>query len=56
MAYATLGNAYESQGDDAKAIKYHTQALAIAKEVGDQAGESRAYMTLGNEYFLKGTM
>jgi hypothetical protein len=38
MAYANLGNAYWSQGDFSKAIKYHGQDLAIAKEVGDRAG------------------
>jgi len=27
-----LGNAYDSQGDFSKAIKYHAQDLAIAKE------------------------
>ena len=30
-----------------KAIKYHAQHLAIAKEVGDRAGEGRAYGNLG---------
>ena len=39
--------AYESQGDVSKAIKYHTQHLAIAKEVGDRAGEGTAYANLG---------
>ena len=32
----------------AKAIAYHQQELAIAKEVGDLAGVGRAY--LGNAY------
>ena len=41
QGYGNLGIAYESQGDYAKAIKYHTQDLAIAKEVGDRAGEVR---------------
>ena len=42
--------------DFSKAIEYHTQCLAIAKEVGDRAGECRAYHNLGtghmhlNEY------
>ena len=35
-----------SQGT-AKAIKYHTQDLAIAKEVGDRAGEGKTYGNLG---------
>ena len=56
MAYGNLGNAYRSLGDFAKAIEYQTQDLAIAKEVGDRAGECRAYANLGtghmhlNEY------
>ena len=41
-AYGNLGNAYQSQGDYyAKAIGYHTQCFAIAKEVGDRAGEGK---------------
>ena len=36
--------------DFSKAIEYHTQCLAIAKEVGDRAGEGRAYGSLGNAY------
>jgi len=35
-APAVLGNAYGSQWDFAKAIEYHTQDLAIAKEVEDR--------------------
>jgi hypothetical protein len=42
-AYANLGCAYTSQGDYAKVIEYHTQHLAIAKEVGDWAGKGGAY-------------
>ncbi len=41
-AYGGLGNAYMSLGDDYKAIEYHAQHLAIAKEVGDRAWEGRA--------------
>ena len=37
-----------SQGDFAKGT--HTQRLAIAKEVGDRAGEGGAYGNLGNAY------
>ena len=33
-----------------QAIKYHTQDLAIAKEVGDRAGEGMAYGNLGCTY------
>jgi hypothetical protein len=47
QAYGNLGCAYESQGDFSKAIEYHTQHLAIAKEVGDRAGEGTAYGNLG---------
>ena len=45
-----------SLGDYAKAIAYHTQHLAIAKEVGDRAGEGRAYGNLGNAFGSHGTL
>ena len=45
-----LGIAYRSLGDFSKAIKNHTQNLANAKEVGDRAGQGRAYGGLGNAY------
>jgi tetratricopeptide (TPR) repeat protein len=54
FVYCTLGRAYQSLGDYAKAIEYHEQHLAIAKEVGDRAGEGRAYSYLGNAYWLQG--
>jgi hypothetical protein len=39
MAHANFGIAYSSlQEDFDKAIEYHKQHLAIAKEVGDRAG------------------
>jgi tetratricopeptide (TPR) repeat protein len=40
--------------DYAKAIEYHTQHLAIAKEAGDQAGEGAAYGNLGIAYVSLG--
>ena len=43
-----------SQGDYAKAIEYHDKHLAIAKEVGDRAGEGRAYANLGIAYYSQG--
>jgi len=49
-----LGNAHWSMGDFYQAISYHTQCLAIAKEVGDRAGEGRAYGSLGNAYESQG--
>ena len=54
--YGKIGCGYRSQGDYVKAIEYHKQDLAIAKEVGDRAGEGTAYRNLGtchmhlNEY------
>jgi hypothetical protein len=43
QAYGYLGCAYESsQGDFSKAVEYHTQKVAIAKEVGARAGEGQA--------------
>ena len=41
--YTELGIAYQNLGDYAKAIEYHAQDLAIAKEVGDWAGKGGAY-------------
>ncbi len=52
--YCILGNAYLSQGGYAKAIEYYTQDLAIAKEVGDRAGEVGSYGSLGNAYESQG--
>ncbi len=34
----------------ARAIESHTQCLEIAKEMGDRAGEGKAYGNLGNTY------
>jgi len=50
FVYCTLGNAYQSLGDYVKAIEYHVQHLTIVKEVGNRAGEDRAYGNLGNAY------
>ena len=49
-----LGNAYYSLGDFSKAIDHHGLDLAIAKEVGDRAGEGKAYGNLGNAYQSQG--
>ncbi len=49
-AHGGLGDAHDSLGDFAQAIKYHTQCLAIAKEVGDRAGEGKTYGNLGNAH------
>jgi tetratricopeptide (TPR) repeat protein len=48
FVYCTLGIAYDSLGDFSKAVEYHEKHLAIAKEVGDRAGEGKAYGNLGN--------
>ena len=39
-----------SLGDFRQAVKYHNQYLNIAKELGDRAGEGRAYGNLGISY------
>ena len=49
-AYGNLGNAFQSQGDYAKAIEHHAHRLAITMEVGDRAGEGGAYGNLGCAY------
>jgi len=50
FVYSILGNTYHSLGDFKKAIEYHTEHLAIAKEVGNRAGEGGAYGNLGNAH------
>ena len=54
FVYSILGRASRNLGDFNKAIEYHAQHLAIAKEVGDRAGEGSAYGNLGNAYQLQG--
>jgi tetratricopeptide (TPR) repeat protein len=49
-AYGSLGIAYNSLGDYAKAIAYLTEGLAIAKEVGEREEEGGAYGNLGTCY------
>jgi hypothetical protein len=43
-----LSNANHESLDYSKAIEYHGQCLAIAKEVGDRAGEGKANGIYGN--------
>ena len=43
-----------SHWDFSKAIQDHAQHLAIAKEVGDQAGEGGSYGNLGCAYESQG--
>ena len=51
-AYGNLGNGYHSHGGYAKAIEYHGQHLAIAKE-GDRAEEE--YGASGTRIIRLGT-
>ncbi len=46
----SLGNAYYSLGQYQRAIESYQQSLAIAREIGDQAGEGVALSGLGNAY------
>ena len=41
--YWNLGDAYQSLGDDKKAIEHFQKQLKIAIEIGDQAREGSAY-------------
>ena len=52
--YCILGNAYQNLGNFSKALEHHKECLTMAKEVGDRAGEGRAYGDLGNAYFSQG--
>ncbi|CAH3142350.1 unnamed protein product, partial [Porites evermanni] len=49
-----LGIAYHNLGDFRKAIEYHQRHLKISKEVGDRAGEGKAYGNLGIAYHSLG--
>jgi tetratricopeptide (TPR) repeat protein len=48
--YSALGNAHQWLGECGTAIEYHHKHLAIAREVGDRAGEGGAYGNLGNAH------
>ena len=37
--YCALGNVYQNLGNFSKALEHHKEHLAIAREVGDRAGE-----------------
>jgi tetratricopeptide (TPR) repeat protein len=52
--YSTLCRAYQNLGSFSKAHEYHKEHLAIAKEVGDRAGEGRAYANVGIAYQSQG--
>jgi tetratricopeptide (TPR) repeat protein len=54
FVYNILGRAYQSLGSFSKALEYHKEHLTMAKEVGDRAGEGRAYANLGNAYRSQG--
>ena len=46
--------AYYQLGDINQATEYHKQNLTIAEELGDRAGEGRAYYDLGMAYYQLG--
>jgi tetratricopeptide (TPR) repeat protein len=50
MALGNLGLAYSSLGEYQRAIEYHEQYLAIAREIGDRRGEGTALGNLGLAY------
>ena len=41
----------EMEQRKSKIIDHHLQRLSIAKEMGDRAGQGRAYSNLGNAYY-----
>ena len=45
---------HQSMGDYRKAIEYHKIHLKITLEIGDRAGEGRAYGNLGITYDSQG--
>ena len=48
--YNTMGDAYAQRGDDATAIEYLQQSLALKQETGDVAGQAFSYGALGRAY------
>ncbi len=50
----TLGRAYQNLGSFSKVLEHHKEHLTMAKEVGDRAGEGRAYGNLGIVYKSQG--
>ena len=54
FVYKNLGNAYQNLGSFSKALEHHKEHLTMAKEVGDRAGEGKAYGNLGNAYQSQG--
>ena len=50
FVYCTLGSAYQNLGSFSKALEHHKEHLTMAKEVGDRAGEGKAYANLGIAY------
>ena len=51
---STINDAYVNFKDFQKAIEYHERDLEISKELGDRAGEGKAYGNLGNAYHSLG--
>ena len=49
-ALGSLGNAYNSLGEYPRAIEFHEQRLAIAREIGNRLEESNMLGNLGNAY------
>ncbi|CAB3376550.1 Hypothetical predicted protein [Cloeon dipterum] len=53
--FSALSSAYWALNSLDKAISYMQQDLAVAKSLGDIAGECRAHGNLGSAYFSKGS-
>ncbi len=51
-----MGNAYYSLGNYAKAIEYHEQTLAIAREIKDHLGEGKSLNNLGLALYKSGKL
>jgi tetratricopeptide (TPR) repeat protein len=54
--YFALGRAYQQLEDFTKSIEFHTQCLAMAKEMGYRVGEGQSYRNLGNAYSSVGDL
>ncbi|KAG8455770.1 hypothetical protein GDO86_001819 [Hymenochirus boettgeri] len=52
--FSALSSAYWTLGNTEKSTGYMQQDLDVAKTLGDQSGECRAYGNLGSAFFAKG--
>jgi tetratricopeptide (TPR) repeat protein len=53
-SYNNLGNVFRNMADYGKALEYHTRALALKIELGNQSSEAYSHHNIGLVYFAMG--